>query len=415
MRNTLALVIFSLILLFGAASDNAQDRPDLPTWVQHVPCINDPLKNRAVFDRSNREILFCFDFDQKQLYPDANGGLRDVPLTIRSYTALTDGNIGGLEVNIVTDEDNPGINPGVTIKKINKLEPVAVPIESLLSKKEYFFAIKITNAKSIKYDMRLTGIYKEPFEQIFKLRMGPPPGNWLSVDDDQATVSCWTGDACSPVTLTLTNQIPYDITIKSITITSDPQDLLEDTLSNFQPVTIGGNETYSLKLQAKAKPMSLSRIFSGFGKSPQLTAVLNLRDDSDRVGSSKPRKLNLQMRPNVVVLLITVLLGVAIGTVIRIDLGRLEKAGLISRKQRFIFAGTTVATGLLVSLIALFTNLKMVVFDDQPYSTWDPRMLFLTGLVGTIGGIPILYGLLKLPKPTQPGAPDDKPHTPSAP
>jgi hypothetical protein len=376
-----------------------------PLWLGEVPCIADQKPRSALaFDHSQQQIVFCFDFEPSQLYPDANGAARDVDLTITSYTPRSVGNISALTASVESDADHPG----VSVEKLNQEEPPQLNQATQLSKKVYPFRIRITTAKSVQYYLRLTGVRNGSFETIFKLPMGASARNWLDVEDDQQIVSCWTGSDCSAATLSVNNKIPYGVTVTGVTVTSDPGDLLQETASNFQQQKIGANEPGTVKFTVKAKSISLARIFSGFGKAPQLTATLNLVDEAGRRGFSKPRKLNLEMRPNLLVLFITIVLGVAIGTVIRIDLGRLEKAGLISRKQRFVFAGTTVATGLLVSMIALFTNLKMVVFNDQnTYSTWDPRMLFLTGLVGTIGGIPILYGLLKLPKPGV-GPADDK-------
>jgi hypothetical protein len=138
-------------------------------------------------------------------------------------------------------------------------------------------------------------------------------------------------------------------------------------------------------------------VFAGFGKAPRVDLLVSYQASGFTFVKTVP--VNLQIKPNFLILTTTVLLGVFFGTIIRIDLRRLEKSGLITRKQLIAFACTTICTGIFVSLVALLANLKLVAFEEERiYSSWDPRVLFLTGLIGTIGGIPLIYGLLKLPK-----------------
>jgi hypothetical protein len=143
--------------------------------------------------------------------------------------------------------------------------------------------------------------------------------------------------------------------------------------------------------------MTFARVFSGFGK-PQLTIKIDYKDDYNRVLHSQAN-MGFQIRPNILVLAIILVLGAVVGTLVRIDLGRLQKAGVISRRERLVFAATTFASGILVCLIALFANIKLVVLNDQnSYSAWDPKVLFFTALIATVSGLPILYAYLKVPR-----------------
>lgn len=158
-----------------------------------------------------------------------------------------------------------------------------------------------------------------------------------------------------------------------------------------------------LNIVLKAKPITLSRIFRGFGR-PEVTARIDYEDEYGRALSTQTM-VDLNIRPNILVIGIFLVLGAAIGTLVRIDLGRLQRAGVISKKERAVFAATTFASGIIVCLIALFANIKLVVSSDS-YSAWDPKVLFLTALVATVTGLPILYAYLKLPRPTEPAPPN---------
>jgi hypothetical protein len=64
----------------------------------------------------------------------------------------------------------------------------------------------------------------------------------------------------------------------------------------------------------------------------------------------------------------------------------------------------------------LFANIKLIVLTDQnSYSAWDPKVLFLTALLATVSGLPILYAYLKIPRQTPATAPPptDDPHDPN--
>lgn len=404
MRSSILAALSLTIFLFGLVACVEAQIPSDDPWLDDVPCKNDLKKTKGLY--LNHPFMFCFEYEEKELCPDPNGQVRPADLIITSYVPRGEGNIDSLQVQIDQDADHPG----VSIEKLFSVEPIE-GAHHRVSEKRYPFRLKIaSSAKPSFYYVRMSVTYQGKIAELyFKLPLGAPAGDWLDIDNRQTALSCWTGRNCSPIKLSLVNKLPYEVEVTSVSIASDPDDLMEDNPADFRSQKITtGIQSQPLNLTVRAKPMSLSRVFSGFGKSPHLLLIMNYRDQYGREFSAKPKVLSLEMKPNLIVLIITVLLGVAIGTVIRIDLRRLVKAGFITKKQRLIFTGTTVATGVVVSLIALFTNLKMVVFEDQStYSTWDPRMLFLTGLVGTIGGIPILYALLKLPK-----SPDANPKGP---
>jgi hypothetical protein len=217
-----------------------------------------------------------------------------------------------------------------------------------------------------------------------------------------AEIDCWAGSKCSDLQLHFENTLPYKLTIANISVTSD--DLLEPQPTFIETNALDANSENDITFRLKAKPMTFTRVFSGFGK-PQLRIKIDYKDDYNRVLHTQS-DMGFQIRPNLLVLAIFLVLGAAVGTLVRIDLGRLQKAGVISRRQRIIFAATTFASGILVCLIALFANIKLIVLSDQnAYSAWDPKVLFFTALVATVSGLPILYAYLKIPRPPEANAP----------
>jgi len=125
----------------------------------------------------------------------------------------------------------------------------------------------------------------------------------------------------------------------------------------------------------------------------------------------------LQIIPNMLVIATFLILGDVIGTFIRFDLGRLQRGGIITARQRIWVAITTFASGVVVCLIALFANIKLIVLtDENSYSAWDPKVLFLTALLATVSGLPILYAYLKIPRQTPATAPqsNNNPQNPNS-
>ena len=193
-------------------------------------------------------------------------------------------------------------------------------------------------------------------------------------------------------------------------IEANNQDGLVEDRSTFsqQLKTIPvDNVPHNVDISVQAKSLSWSGVFAGFGKAPRADLLVRYQARGHTFEKTVPVNLKsnriFDPRDHGTA-------GSLFGTIIRIDLRRLEKSGLINRRQLIAFACTTISTGIFVSLVALLANIKLVAFEEERiYSSWDPRVLFLTGLVGTIGGIPLIYGLLKLPKVETPKPPESSP------
>jgi len=212
-----------------------------------------------------------------------------------------------------------------------------------------------------------------------------------------SVVDCWAGSDCSSLELEVQNKLPYRIRITNISVASG--DLLnsqpkEDYAKEFE----NNSPPKDLSLVMTAKPITFRRVFSGFG-TPQLSMRIDYKDEFGRPLTTET-PADLEIRPNILVIFLFLILGAVIGTFVRVDLAKLQRAGLITRTQRLVFVITTFVSGIVVCLIALFANIKIIVWsNDNAYSAWDPKVLFLTALIATVSGLPILYAYLKLPRP----------------
>jgi hypothetical protein len=415
----LFLALTSFLLSPGTAlaqKQKLQERsPDEPTnddgWVSEaeVLCKNEGgISVKAYVD--DRDFRLCLKVDLKQLRPRSDGQPNATPFTILSFTKRTGRNLDKVE-GLATQD--PGNYPGLSI------DPPQVAggeekIGQWNSVREFGSKLHVEKvAKSYPYSIAGTITCGDAQTKVsFDLPIASGEEGALEVRNSQQSMDCWTGSDCSPLKLNMRNRLPYRLQNGQVTVSkSEPSDLVTNQVT-MDHVDMAADKLAPINLRLHAQGISLPRIFSGFGKSPEVTLTVQFEDEYGRLYSTDVTVFP-QIRPNVLVLTIFLLLGVVFGTVIRIDLRRLQKAGLITKRQQWIFAATTFGSGILVCLIALFANLKIVVLDDQnSYSAWDPKVLFLTALVGTIGGIPILYGFLKLPKQLEasPGAgPDPKP------
>jgi hypothetical protein len=397
-RLTLLLLLAGVLLSISARTIKGQQFPQAaPAWDDEVPCRKDPLK-RVDQTFANNYVALCLDYDEKQLQPNPKGDPHDVNLTITSYTAR-----GGKNpvVKNIELRDSAG-QLGLHFGGIKEQPQGNVPFKEHSSSRTFLSQINITReATPREYHVKLTLVLNLESKTVeFDLPV-VTQGDWLELKltkPQVPSISCWTGSDCDNLKLKMTNKLPWNVTIVSVG-TADSDDLVEVRVLNPDQKKIANDySVHDLDLTIHAKDISWTRVFAGFSKAPQFQALIKYEDDYGR-RFEQPVDVDLQIRPNLFILTLTVLLGVAFGTIIRVDLLKLEKAGYIKRKQTIIFACTTIGAGILVSIIALLANLKLVVFENQStYSSWDPKVLFFTGLVGTIGGIPLLYARLKLPQ-----------------
>ncbi len=381
----------------GVGQNRTEMHPDQQQddeWVAEVPCKGN--EREGVGYIKEQEFHLCLDFKEFELQPKPGVDANWIPLTIVSYTKRTGKNLTEIKLSV----DRPEYHPGLTPETVEKVGPEK-PVGRLTSKQEFQSKIGIAkDAKSERYPLKAAITSGSDTATVsFKLPiLAPDPNLVLVQKKSSAVIDCWTGSQCAPLQLQLLNTIPYHLAVTNISITSDDllEDKLDEGLSDEARSLDIGSTPRDVTLKLKAKPMTVPRLFSGIGKS-QVTMRFDYKDDYGRTFPSKEISLDLQIRPNMVILAVFLILGAAVGTLVRIDLRRMKRAGLITKTQYAIFAATTFASGILVCLIALFANVKLVVLNDQNYSAWDPKVLFLTALIATVSGLPILYAYLKLP------------------
>jgi len=362
-----------------------------------VPCRGNE-KRQSPYAAGGKYYVICYEFNGNELTPFREG-TRYVTLTVAGYGPRGTPSLTIESLDVADRRRQPGLIVG-------EVSEPNIQQTSLTSRTSYRYSLALDNqVKPEPYQMQLR-IAGDRTPLYFDLPMGAPGGEWLEfTKESQKTLECWSGHPCSDLTLTFMNKLPYDLQISEVSVISEPADLLQSTAGATPQQLRTGLSPQPVLLRLQAKPISFFRAFSGL-KIPR--AYLNIRY-SDTHGREffKQVPIDLELRPNIMVLAVMLLLGAFAGTLLRIDLGRLQKAGYINRRQKLGWALATGGTGVLVCLIALFANLKLVVFADQStYSTWDPKMLFLTSLIGTMGGIPILYALLRLPNKTD--VPEEK-------
>jgi hypothetical protein len=363
-------------------------------WVTEVPCRgNANTEGRGWI--GDREIRLCFKFQENMLQPTSEGAPNYSELLIFSYMKKGGSNLSDINLVPLFPQDHPGLILGDAV-------PAGPERTSALSSMRVFKAsVQVTDqARSRKYP--ITAEVTSGTTTAEKIDFSLPilaPGNVPIevVKKAGALVDCWTGSDCSPLEMVVRNKLPYKVTISNISISSE--DLLQNKpVGNYVTDINNNSSPVDLNVAMKAKSITFRRLFSGFGV-PQVMMRIDYRDEFGRPFFTETTA-DLQIRPNVLVISILLILGAIIGTFVRIDLGRLQRAGIITARQRILFAITTFVSGIIVCLIALFANIKVIVWSDQnSYSAWDPKVLFLTALVTTVSGLPILYAYLKLPRP----------------
>ena len=391
-RSFLALTLLSI----GATATFAQQNQRHPEsftdepWVSEVICKED-AKTGFIDDR---EFRLCFKFEVSLLQPTSLGKTNSSELTILSYTKKGQGNLSAITLQHVLPEEHPGLS-------IGPVTPVGPERASTLSSMRAFRATVQVNQLARSEFYPLTAVIEAgtavgDYGIDFKLPVLGANSPLIEIKNkQQALIDCWAGHNCSKLELEVRNTSAYNINVLKISVTSD--DLLASTPEGNPLFALEKNSSpHDLDLVMKANSIAPRRIFTGFG-TPKITMRLDYEDEFHRPLSAVTTA-DLQIKPNLLVIAIFLVLGAVVGTFVRIDLGRLQRAGVISRRQRILVAISTFASGLIVCLIALFANIKIIVLSDQnSYSAWDPKILFLTALVATVSGLPILYAYLKLP------------------
>lgn len=398
----LLLLVSLPSIAFGEQEFQLEELND-DAWVAEVPCRgNASTEGRGWI--GDREIRLCFKFQENMLQPTSEGGTNYSDLYIVSYMKKGASNLSDINLVPVFPEDHPGLILG-------KAVAVGPERNSTLSSARLFKAsVQVTDqARSKKYPIEAVITSGTTTERIsFSLPILAPGNASIEVVKKAgALVDCWTGSNCSPLEMVVRNKLPYKVTISNISISSE--DLLQNKPIGNNLTEISNNSPpLDLSVAMKANSITFRRLFSGFG-APQVTMRIDYKDEFGRPIFTETTA-DLQIRPNVLVIAILLIVGAVIGTFVRIDLGKLQRAGIITGRQRVVFAITTFVSGIIVCLIALFANIKVIVWSDQnSYSAWDPKVLFLTALITTVSGLPILYAYLKLPRPSTSPQPNNNP------
>ncbi len=371
--------------------DELQEEP----WVSEVVCRGDEKKERRGFI-GDREFRFCFLFSEDKLQPALEGTANYSDLYITSYTKKGGPNLTSIDIVRLFPEEHPGLI-------IGEANPLGPERSSSLSSARFFKVhLQVTNqVRSGRYPLALkitsgpqTAEQKVDFS-LPVLALNSP--SIVVKPKRHSVVDCWAGSDCSSLELEVQNKLPYKVKITNISVSSG--DLLQNQPSGDYAKEFDGNSPpRDMALVMTAKPVTFRRVFGGFG-TPQLSLRIDYKDEYGRSMSTET-PADLEIRPNILVIFLFLILGAVIGTFVRVDLAKLQRAGLITKTQRVVFVITTFVSGIVVCLIALFANIKIVVWsDDNSYSAWDPKVLFLTALIATVSGLPILYAYLKLPRP----------------
>lgn len=368
------------------------------SWLAEVPCRESSERQGPGFI-GDREFRLCFKVTENLLQPALSGATNASDLYITSYTKKGTNNLTRIELVRGSPEEHPGLVIGAPTLYRRATGTLA-------SLTEFKVPIQVNNeARSGRYPIGVTivsGTDKGEDPVQFNLPILAPASSSVSVDKKHnASIDCWAGSECSALQLEVRNRFPYKLTISNISISSE--DLLEDKpIGDYAREIEVNSAPVDLNVVMKAKPITFRRIFSGFGR-PQVSIRTDYKDEYGRVVSTQ-NTADLQVRPNILIIAVFLILGAVIGTFIRLDLRRLQRANVITRRERAVFTVTTFASGIVICLIALFADIKIIAWSDS-YSAWDPKVLFLTALVATVTGLPILYAYLKLPRPAEPEIP----------
>lgn len=384
--------------------DELQDEP----WVKEVVCRGDQNRERRGFI-GDREFRFCFLFSEDKLQPTLEGTPNYSDLYITSYTKKGQPNLTTIDVVRLFPEEHPGLILG-------DANPLGPERSSELSSARFFKVhLQVTNqARSGRYPiaLKLTSGTETAEQKIdFSLPVLATNNPSIVVKPKRhSVVDCWAGSDCSSLDLEVQNKLPYRIKITNISVSSG--DLLQNQPAGEYAKEFESNSPpRDLSLVMRAKPVTFRRVFSGFG-TPQLSLRIDYKDEYGRFLSTES-PADLEIRPNILVIILFLILGAVIGTFVRVDLAKLQRAGLITKTQRVVFVITTFVSGIVVCLIALFANIKIIVWsNDNSYSAWDPKVLFLTALIATVSGLPILYAYLKLARPADAPAPPPSTNSP---
>lgn len=180
----------------------------------------------------------------------------------------------------------------------------------------------------------------------------------------------------------------YPTKIRSITVSSDPADVVERTSVSLQDVTIEPLQRKSIPVELKAAPISFSNLLNGFGDSSQLVLQIEYEDGNGRIITDLVQRVKLKMKPSGSTLLIAMFIGGTIGALVK----------CYREKKRILKLDTLLAVvvGLAVAFVAIVAKIKIMAFDiSGGYD--NPAMLAIISFGAALGGMPILLSIFKSP------------------
>jgi hypothetical protein len=134
---------------------------------------------------------------------------------------------------------------------------------------------------------------------------------------------------------------------------------------------------------------------AGFGEGSRLVFDFEYDDGNQRVISDFSSEAKIKIRPSDGTLLVTMLVGVIIGTLVKFYLEYLHGKGLVSRKGVAAFVVITVVVGVVITVIAWGGQIQIIAFKTNGLSYDRPVAIFTMGLIGALSGVHTLNGFAK--------------------
>lgn len=241
--------------------------------------------------------------------------------------------------------------------------------------------------------------------RTFELYVGVRNKGKLNIVSDAASTTEFYTGMTNSYRIELENNFPdYPVNIRSVSVNSDPQGLIESKTVQIQDMSIDPLQRGAIDVDLKAAPMSFTNLLSGFSDSSRLILHVTYDDSYGHVVTDLTYPVKIKVRPRDRVLIVAMLIGVIIGAILKCYLQRLQQQGIISRREAVIAIGITSLIGLVVSFIAVVGRIKIIAFD-QMGSYDNPAVIFVISLAGAVGGAQLLSTFFKMGSSSSSSAP----------
>lgn len=227
-----------------------------------------------------------------------------------------------------------------------------------------------------------------PVRHSFPLSVGVRNKGKLSLVNSTSTPEFYVGRTNKYQIELQNNFQDYPAKIRSITISSEPADVVERTSVPFQDLTIEPLQQRSIPVNLNAAPISFSNLLNGFGDSSELILQVEYDDGNGRVITDLSQRVKLRMKPSGATLLLAMFIGGAIGALVK----------CYRQKKRVLKLDTllTVGVGLVIAFVAIVAKIKIMAFDIS--GAYDnPAILAIISFGAALGGMPILLSIFRSP------------------